>query len=344
MLKGIGASQGYGIGTVYLKKELQAIQRQVTSDAESEIVRLKDAIKQASVDLNNEYLEKVNTLGPAEGEIFKAHLAMLEDPELQKAMFDQVSSQGVVAEFAAQCAIEQFVQMFESIDNAYFKERALDVKDIGTRIIKKLIGAVDEVISGESLIIVAKDLTPSDTAKIDTRVITGLVTAQGGDTSHSAIIARTLGIPAVMGVKNIDMLVQNGMKIICDGFTGDIVLNPDEETIEKYKVKLLAYEEDQKALLKYKNAPSLTKCGKHLEISANIALPEDVEGALAYGADGVGLFRSEFIYMNRATAPTEEEQFIAYKTVLEGMQNRPVVIRTLDAGGDKSIPYLNIPH
>lgn len=342
-MRGIGASDGYGIGTVVIKKELSIPKKETIEDVNLELDKLENAFKSAERDLEHEYEQKVEALGKEHGEIFKAHIAMLQDPELKKVICDGIEKDRLVATYATQMAIDQFVAMFEGLDNEYFRERALDIKDVGRRILKKLLNISDTGFEGEGLIIVAKDLTPSDTAKIDKNQVEGFITAIGGSTSHSAIIARTLGIPAIMGVNGIESAVKDGDTVIIDGFTGDVLINPNKETLHQYELKKAEYEAKQKALLIYKDEPSKTKDGHHIEIGANIASPDDVTPALENGAEGVGLFRSEFIYMNRTEAPNEAEQFIAYKAVLEGMGNRPVVIRTMDAGGDKHIPYLNIP-
>ncbi len=343
MMRGIGASDGYGIGKVVIKKELAVPKREAAKDVEEELRQLEVAFVSAEKDLEAEYEQKVETLGAEHGEIFKAHIAMLQDPELKKTIQDMIKNEKVVAAFATKSAIDQFVGMFEAMDNPYFRERALDIKDIGGRLTKKLLNIEEATFEGSGLIIVAKDLTPSDTAKIDKTQVEGFITAIGGNTSHSAIIARTLGIPAIMGVKGILEAVKDGDVLVIDGFTGELFINPDKETLHKYELKKSEFEARQRALLIFKDEKSKTKDGHVIEIGANIASPDDVEPALANGAEGVGLFRSEFIYMNRVTAPNEAEQFEAYKAVLEGMSPRPVVIRTLDAGGDKHIPYLNIP-
>lgn len=342
-MKGIGASGGYCIGKVWVKKELVKIEKERTEQIEVELTNLKKAIVASKEDLQRECAHQVAQLGEAQGEIFKAHEMMLSDPELIKAMEERIKNEKMVAPFAVQETMEAFIALFEAMDNPYFKERALDVKDIGIRLIKKLIGVSDVAPDGVNVVVVAKDLTPSDTAKLDVNKVKGFVTAQGGDTSHSAIIARTMGIPAIMGVKGIDELAVNGDEIILDGFTGEVFMNPEASVKALYEEKLRHYLEEEKALMAFKTLGSETLCGEKIEIAANIASPDDVEKTLAYGADGVGLFRSEFLYMNRNTPPTEEEQFLAYKAVLEGMGDKPVVIRTLDAGGDKMIPYLNIP-
>ena len=342
-MRGIGASDGYGIGRVVIKKELSIPKKETIEDVKLELSKLENAFKSAEKDLENEYEQKVETLGKEHGEIFKAHIAMLQDPELKKVICDAIEKDHLVATYATQMAIDQFVAMFEGLDNEYFRERALDIKDIGRRILKKLLNISDTGFEGQGLIVVAKDLTPSDTAKIDKKQVEGFITAIGGSTSHSAIIARTLGIPAIMGVSGIENAVKDGDTVIIDGFTGDVYINPDKETLHQYELKKAEYGAKQKALLIYRDEPSKTKDGHHIEIGANIASPDDVAPALENGAEGVGLFRSEFIYMNRTEAPNEAEQFMAYKAVLEGMGTRPVVIRTMDAGGDKHIPYLNIP-
>ncbi|WP_407646430.1 phosphoenolpyruvate--protein phosphotransferase [Fusibacter ferrireducens] len=343
MMRGIGASDGYGIGKVVVKKELSVPKKAYIEDVEAEIQKIENAFIAAEKDLESEYEQKVETLGKEHGEIFKAHIAMLQDPELKKTICDLVEKEKVTATYSTQMAIDQFVAVFQSMDNEYFRERALDIKDIGVRILKKLLNISDSGFEGEGLVIVAKDLTPSDTAKIDKKQIEGFITAIGGSTSHSAIIARTLGVPAIMGVSGIVEAVKDGDIIIVDGFTGDVFINPTKELLHEYELKKVEYEAKKKELMIYKEQPSVTKDGHHIEIGANIASPDDVEPALENGAEGVGLFRSEFIFMNRTEAPNETEQYIAYKAVLEGMGKRPVVIRTLDAGGDKKIPYLNIP-
>lgn len=343
-MKGIGASQGYCMGRALVKKEIKVLEKAYAEDRAFELIKLNRAIETALTSLAFESEIQVARLGQEQGEIFKAHLMMLSDPELQKSMKQGIEAQGFTASYAVQETMVQFVQMFDAMDNAYFKERAIDVKDICIRLIRLLEGevAVEEHFS-EGVVVIAKDLTPSDTAKLDLCFVKGFATAQGGDTSHSAIIARTMGIPAVMGVQKIDETIKNGDFVILDGYTGDVFLNPDEATIKLYEDKRVAYEKEQEDLMVLKTASSVTACGFEIELSANIASVEDVDKANDYGADGVGLFRSEFLYMNRNTPPTEEEQFIAYKTVLEKMNPKPVVIRTLDAGGDKKIPYLNIP-
>lgn len=335
-MKGIGASNGYCIGKAWVISEETVVEPSFTDNIENARISLEEAFKQLKSDLEKE--------SGVFADIFKAHLLMLTDPDFKSNMLKKIENQHFATEYAVQCVMNEYVLMFEGLDNAYFAERAIDVKDICRRLIKKIRREDDSFIGKGPHIIVAKDLTPSDTAKLDTCTVKGFITTQGGDTSHSAIIARTLGIPAIMGLKDADILIKNGDFLVLDGFTGEVFVNPSSKLIRAYQEKINKYEEEQNALLAYKDLKSQTKCGKVLEFSANIAMPEDVANVLKYGADGVGLFRSEFVYMNRKNAPTEEEQFNAYKAVLEGMAGKPVIIRTLDIGGDKNIPYLNIPN
>ena len=256
-MRGIGASDGYGIGKVVIKKELSIPKKETIEDVKLELSKLENAFKSAEKDLENEYEQKVETLGKEHGEIFKAHIAMLQDPELKKVICDAIEKDHLVATYATQMAIDQFVAMFEGLDNEYFRERALDIKDIGRRILKKLLNISDTGFEGQGLIVVAKDLTPSDTAKIDKKQVEGFITAIGGSTSHSAIIARTLGIPAIMGVSGIENAVKDGDTVIIDGFTGDVYINPDKETLHQYELKKAEYGAKQKALLIYRDEPSV---------------------------------------------------------------------------------------
>lgn len=344
-MKGIGASQGYCIGKAWIKKEIPLIRESfLTSEQEEKEIftELEAALESCVSDLQQEYENKKEQLGEEHSEIFMAHQTMLKDPEFKKHIHNHIQNKRWTLTYAIQETVSHFVKQFEAMDNAYFQERALDIKDIGTRLLKKVLGYKDDEPEGEHLVIVAKDLTPSDTSKLDTDKVRGFVTAQGGDTSHSAIIARTLGIPAIMGVKEILSCVKTNDTLILDGFTGDIIIHPSEKVLKEYQEKMKEYERNQNELLKYRDLLSQTACGESIEIASNIASPDDLKSVLKYGADGIGLFRSEFLYMNRVAAPSEEEQFEVYRQVLEGMKGKPVVIRTLDAGGDKNIPYLNI--
>lgn len=237
-----------------------------------------------------------------------------------------------------------FEGIFLSMEDEYMRERAADIRDIGGRIIRALKGEEKSSIGDikDKCIIVAKDLTPSDTAQLNREYVLGFITELGGKTSHSAIIARALEIPAVSGIKDATEILKTGDLIILDGVKGIIYINPDESLIDEYQNKIQREMEEKRELLIYKDRKVLTKDGKRIEVAANISSKEEVDVALKYGADGIGLFRTEFLFMNRETAPTEEEQFEVYKYVLEKMDFRPVIIRTLDVGGDKKIPYIDV--
>ncbi|SES86190.1 phosphoenolpyruvate--protein phosphotransferase [Anaerobranca gottschalkii] len=346
MLNGIGASKGIAMAPVLLLKEEElVIPEKGVSDLEEEIQRFKAALEKSK-----EQLEKIKALaeqkmGKDKAEIFAAHLLVLSDPELVNTVENGIKSEGKNAEFILDKTVKTFVQIFESMDNEYMKERAADIKDVGLRVLKNLMGIEMVNISQleEEVIIVAHDLAPSDTAQMDKEKVLGFVTDIGGRTSHTAIMARSLEIPAVVGLGDITTKVKNGDYLIIDGEKGHVVINPDENTVEKYKEEKRKFEEYRARLLQLRDLPTKTKDGKQVELAANIGTPKDLAGVIKNGGEGIGLYRTEFLYMDRSSLPTEEEQFQAYKTVLEGMEGKPVVIRTLDIGGDKEIPYLNLP-
>ncbi len=344
-LSGIGASKGYGIGQAFIVKEFIPPTSRSISNIENEIALFQQAVQQANDELETIYNEKKESLGDENASIFQAHIAMLNDPELNSGIIAHIKSNNESAEYATKTICDQYYDMFSAMSDDYFRERALDIKDIGLRLMKILTGVTTklEFNSSEPLIIIARDLTPSDTASLKAEFVAGIITEIGGSTSHSAIIARTLGIPAVMGLKNATTVIQAKELMTIDGHTGDVITSPSDDLIEDMNKKIEKAAIEKSLLEIYKNKPSLTKDQFEIEISANIASPDDVKFVIDNGGDGVGLFRSEFIYMNRKDAPTEEEQYKIYKTVLEGLKGKPVVIRTLDAGGDKEIPYLDIP-
>lgn len=343
-LTGIPASQGYGIGHAFVIKEFVLPDSRPIVHVKEEIKRFENAVKQANEELEAIYLDKKDSLGEENAAIFQAHIAMLNDPELTAGIIGHIKNKEC-AEYATKLVSEQYYNMFSVMEDDYFRERALDIKDIGLRLMKILTGVATalEFNSEAPLIIIARDLTPSDTASLKPELTAGIITEIGGSTSHSAIIARTLGIPAVMGLKDATKSVKSDDLLTIDGYKGEVVLSPETSLLEDIKRKI-AIETEEKSLLEaYKNRESLTKDGVEIEIASNIASPDDLAYVLDNGSDGVGLFRSEFIYMNRSSAPTEDEQYALYKKVLEGLKDKPVVIRTLDAGGDKEIPYLDIP-
>lgn len=345
MLKGIAASSGVAIGKalVIAENEIE-VERRIVEDKEDEVSKLQNAVETAKVQLEKIKEVAKEKLGEDKAQVFEAHLMMLEDPELIGAVESQITTEGVCAEYALKVTVDMFVSMFEAMDNEYMRERAADIRDVGKRILNILMGVEAASIAeiDRECIIVIYDLTPSDTAQMDKEKVLGFATDIGGRTSHSAIMARSLEIPAVVGLSNITTTVKSGDMLILDGEEGIVIVNPDEETIAKYREKQAKIAEYKKELATLKDAESITIDGRKVELAANIGTPSNVEGALKNGAEGVGLFRTEFLYMDKESLPTEDEQFEAYKAVLEGMGGRPVVIRTLDIGGDKKLPYLKI--
>lgn len=260
-------------------------------------------------------------------------------------MKDKVQNEGVNAEFALKETADMFVSMFESMDNEYMKERAADIRDVTKRVISHLLGVEipNPSMISEEVVIIAEDLTPSDTAQLNRQFVKGFTTDIGGRTSHSAIMARSMEIPAVVGTKEARSRISNGTMVIVDGLDGEVIIDPSEETIAEYRSKQEQYAQQKIEWAKLVNESTVTKDGVHVELAANIGTPEDVKGVLENGGEGVGLYRTEFLYMGRDQLPTEEEQFTAYKTVLQKMEGKPVVVRTLDIGGDKELPYLHLP-
>ncbi len=285
------------------------------------------------------------TWGEDKAQIFEAHLLVLSDPELLTPIEDKVKTESVNAEYALKETADMFVNMFESMDNEYMKERAADIRDVTKRVLSHLLGVqiANPSMVTEEVIVIAEDLTPSDTAQLNRQFVKGFTTDIGGRTSHSAIMARSMEIPAVVGTKSITSSVENGDVVIVDGLNGEVHINPTPEVIEEYKKEHARYEEQKAEWAKLVNEPTVSKDGQHVELAANIGTPKDLEGVRNNGGEGVGLYRTEFLYMGRDELPTEEEQYEAYKAVLEGMEGKPVVVRTLDIGGDKELPYLNLP-
>ena len=284
-------------------------------------------------------------MGQEKAAVFEAHITLLDDPEFTGAMALEIENNKVNALKAVENVTNTFVAIFDSMEDAYMKERAADIKDVSKRIILNLAGkGGDEMeISDSNTVVVAHDLTPSDTAGLDRSKVIGFITDIGGRTSHAAIMARTLEIPAVLGLSDITSSVKNGDTVIVDGITGDVFINPSEDIIKEYKQKEENFNKEKEELKKLIEVKTTTKSGKRIEVCGNIGKPEDVDGVIANGGDGVGLFRTEFLYMDRENAPTEEEQFESYKHVLEKMNGKQVVIRTLDIGGDKKLPYMPLP-
>ena len=346
MKKGIAASKGYAIGTVFLQEHEEIV---ITDQKVTDVAAEKEAL-QKSLDASRAQLEKIKEkaateMGEEKAAVFEAHITLLDDPEFTGAMAMEIESNSINAMKAVDNVTNMFVSIFESMEDAYMRERAADIKDVSKRIIANLAGKSADAfaITEANTVVVAHDLTPSDTAQLDRSKVVGFITNIGGRTSHAAIMARTLEIPAVLGLGDITSAVKTGDKIIVDGITGDVIINPSEDVIAEYEAKKEKFKAEQEELKKLIDVKTTTKSGKRVEVCGNIGQPEDVLGVIANGGDGVGLFRTEFLYMDRDNAPTEEEQYESYKFVLEKMEGKQVVIRTLDIGGDKTLPYLPLP-
>ncbi|MGM7720111.1 phosphoenolpyruvate--protein phosphotransferase [Metabacillus sp. Hm71] len=345
-LKGIGASAGIAIAKAYRLEEPELkIEKIEVTDKEAEKQRFEQAISQSKAELEKIKEHANRELGADKAEIFAAHLLVLSDPELLNPVEDKISTEGVNAEFAMKETADMFVSMFEAMDNEYMKERAADIRDVTKRVIAHLLGVQipNPSLISEEVVIIAEDLTPSDTAQLNRQYVKGFTTDIGGRTSHSAIMARSMEIPAVVGTKQATSSIENGVMVIVDGLDGDVIIDPAPEVIAQYEEKKAKYEAQKAEWAKLVNEPTLSKDGMHVELAANIGTPEDVKGVVENGGEAVGLYRTEFLYMGRDQLPTEDEQFDAYKTVLERMEGKPVVVRTLDIGGDKELPYLNLP-
>lgn len=345
MKTGIPVSKGYAIGRVFLKDEQEIVISDLLSeDLEGEQAKIKKAIKQSHSQLELIKEKSIKNIGEDGAAIFEAHMMLLDDPEFTGAMLLEIKEKAFNASKAVSSVRDMFVEIFESMDDAYMKERAADVKDVANRILANIRGhAIGFEIQEENIIVVAHDLTPSDTAQLDKNKVIAFLTNVGGSTSHTAIMARTLEIPAIVGLKDITQMVKTGDLIIVDGINGKVIINPDKETLEDYEIRREGLTLEKTKLKKYLTTKVLTKEGKTIEVAGNIGKPEDVDQVIAYGGDGIGLFRTEFLYMDRSSAPSEEEQFESYKYVLEKMEGKQVVIRTLDIGGDKILPYLPMP-
>ncbi|MDI3481596.1 MAG: phosphoenolpyruvate-protein phosphotransferase system enzyme [Tepidanaerobacteraceae bacterium] len=349
MLKGIAASPGIEIGKAYVLKGQQiVINRANIPDGmvEEEIKRLEEAIEKSKAQLKKIKEKAEEELGQDKAEIFQAHIMVLEDPVFIDEIKSKIKSDKITAENAVSMVSQNYVEMFNNMDDEYLKERAADIKDVSDRMIKNILGVSIETLAdiSEESIIIAKDLTPSDTAQMNKEKVLAFATDMGGRTSHTAIMARSLEIPAVVGLVDISLKAKSGDVVIVDGNKGIVYVNPDESTLKEYERMRLDYEKYRICLKELKDLPGETRDGtRKVELSANIGTPKDVKGALDNGAEGIGLYRTEFLYMDRDNLPTEEEQFAAYKQVAEAMAPRPIIIRTLDIGGDKKLPYLDMP-
>ncbi|WP_348664485.1 phosphoenolpyruvate--protein phosphotransferase [Dubosiella newyorkensis] len=344
MLKGIAASAGVAVAKAYKLETPVVVIEKKSGNPEEEIKKFEDALAKTVKDIEGVKERAAKRLSDEELAVFDAHLMMAGDPEFASQIKNMITNDEVNAEFAAETVANQMIEMFEAMDNDYFRERAADIKDVTFRLKCNLLGLQipDLTAIDEPTIIVAHDLTPSDTAQLN-EWVRGFATAIGGKTSHSAIMANSLEIPAVVGCSGIMEAVSTGDMMGLDALDGEVFVNPDQETIERLEAKAKAYKEEKEALKILVNAKSITTDGHEVELAGNIGGFKDVEGVLNNGGEGVGLFRTEFLYMDNDHFPTEEEQFEAYKQVLEGMKGKKVVVRTLDIGGDKKLSYYTFP-
>ena len=346
MYKGTGASPGIALGKALVIEHSElVIEKKTIDNVDEEIQKLENAVKVSKEELTKVKEKALAELGEHEAEIFEAHLLVLEDPELIDSAISKVRDEKVNADYALNEIKEMFVAMFESMDNEYMRERAADIKDVTNRVLRHILGikVVDLAGLDEEVVLIAHDLTPSDTATMNKSMVLGFLTDIGGRTSHTAIMARTLEIAAVVGLNDITKKVKDGDYIVFNGDTGEVIVNPGEETKAKYASLKEEFEEYRKSLELLKGQASATNDGRHVELAGNIGSPNDVSGLIKNDAEGVGLYRTEFLYMDKEDDfPSEEEQYEAYKAVLEGMNNKPIVIRTLDIGGDKELPYFEM--
>jgi phosphotransferase system enzyme I (PtsI) len=345
-IKGIAASDGVAIAKAYLLVEPNlSFDNEKVADASAEVEKFQNAINTSKIELTKIRNNAEQNLGADKAAIFDAHLLVLDDPELIQPIEDKIKNDQVNAPTALTEVTDQFISIFEGMDNEYMKERAADIRDVRKRILANLLGVElpNPSMIDESVVIIGNDLTPSDTAQLNKEFVQGFVTNIGGRTSHSAIMSRSLEIAAVVGTKSITDEVQQGDMIVVDGLTGEVIVNPTDDEVIAYQNKRERFFEDKKDLQKLRDEESVTLDGSHVELAANIGTPNDIKGVLENGAEGIGLYRTEFLYMGRDQLPTEDEQFEAYKEVIESMEGKRVVVRTLDVGGDKELPYLNLP-
>jgi len=348
--RGLAASAGIAIGPALIYEPEEIEERYPKPpfehvDATNELDRLHQALKKAQEELSGIYEKSVADVGEEAAAIFLAHQEFLDDPALLDEVRKQIEEQHLPAEIAVEIAFEGYAKQLEMLEDEYYRERALDLRDVSRRVRRILVGVQDhETLTalGSPVIVVARDLTPSDTAQMDKSMVLGFCTATGGLTSHTAIIARILGIPAVVGIGEDLLELSSGTPLIVDGDAGVVLANADEATISSYAKRRAAQAEKEAREKIAARRPAATSDGHHVEVVANIADAASAEIALEFGAEGVGLFRTEYLFLNRQNMPTEEEQYRDYRAVADVLGDRPLIIRTLDIGGDKQLPYLDI--
>ncbi|HFQ3632321.1 TPA: phosphoenolpyruvate--protein phosphotransferase [Enterococcus faecium] len=348
MLKGIAASDGVAVAKAYLLVQPDlTFSKATVEDTAAEEARLDAALAKSTEELQQIREKAAQSLGEAEAQVFDAHLMVLSDPEMVGQIKQNIKDNSVNAESALKEVTDMYIGMFEAMeDNAYMQERAADIRDVAKRILAHLLGVTlpNPSMINEEVVVVAHDLTPSDTAQLDRNFVKAFVTDIGGRTSHSAIMARSLEIPAIVGTKEITAKVKEGDILAVNGIEGDVIIEPTEEQKAEFEKAGADYAAQKAEWEKLKNAETVTADGKHFELAANIGTPKDLVGVHNNGGEAVGLYRTEFLYMDSPDFPTEDDQYEAYKAVLEGMEGKPVVVRTMDIGGDKELPYLQLPH
>ncbi|NGM82958.1 phosphoenolpyruvate--protein phosphotransferase [Paenibacillus sp. 7124] len=345
-ISGIAASAGIAVARAFILEHPDyTIKKTAVADVEAEVAKLDQALEVSKAELQRIKERTLAELGEKKAEIFESHLLILDDPELISPVKDKIREESVNADYALDEVSAQFIAMFENMKSAYLQERAADMRDVTKRVMNHLLGIhyVSPAEISEEVVVIAEDLTPSDTAQLNRQYVKGFTTNIGGRTSHSAIMARSLEIPAVVGTKNVLSQVKAGDLVIVDGLSGDVLINPSDAEVAEYTTKQEAYAQQIAEWKKLRDEPTVSADGTHVELAANIGTPNDVAGVIENGGEAVGLYRTEFLYMGRDKLPSEEIQYNAYRTVLENMNGKPVVVRTLDIGGDKELPYLDLP-
>jgi phosphoenolpyruvate-protein phosphotransferase (PTS system enzyme I) len=345
-LSGIAASPGIAIAKAFRlnNAHYEPIPDKV-ADVNIETARFRQAVEEAKAELEQIRTITEQRMGAAKAEIFEAHLLLLEDPDLIDAIIENIEGESINAQYALYEVANNFIEMLSSMDNELLRERAADVRDVSGRIMSRLRGVSYAAVSAinEPCVLIAEDLTPSDTAQLNLDYVLGFITEIGSRTSHSAIMARSLEVPAIVGAGAAVADIETGTMIVMDALEGSVIIDPTDAELEAYQARKATYDKRRKELRKLLDQPTLSLDGHRVELAANIGSVEDLQKVLANGAEGIGLFRTEFLYMGRSALPSEEEQFQVYKHVLERMNNKPVVIRTLDIGGDKELPYMKLP-
>lgn len=348
-MKGIPASGGVAIGPVFIwEDKVPHIEKREIEDDQAELNKVNEAVKQSKAQLKKIQERARKSLGESEAQVFDAHLLLMDDPEWIGKIQNLIEKDKICSEYIVEKVTNEFVEMFEAMDNEYLRARASDLKDVSGRLIKNILGLATDLsdMGSDAAIILAKDLTPSDTAQLNKDKVLGFITEQGNKTSHSAIIARTMGIPALVGavglLEKAESIDSDTLEVAFDGSTGDIHFNPSEDLKAAFFEKIEAEQKLAELNESVRGLESVSIDGYEVELACNIAKPEEADLVVENDGEGVGLFRSEFLFMDRDRPPSEDEQYTAYKRAVEKLKGRPLIIRTLDAGGDKQIPYLNI--